>query len=476
MNIRSIKHYSPQEVFNYTQIGVIWEFYSSKEDNFIVEDLSKLTAKNIILTNNESVHPSFSSAVLLKEYESKHSRYSLILSTQQYFSIYPIIQNVNKWLSENAQTTLDTLMKVILTFDERHLQTFRSISEMDVSRLLLKFDESYIYKRLSEQENSPFAISVKKLIPINGYVNTRNLSNSMNNSFILPKNTYYGINFSSQPMGVLEFNYIGGKDYPSKQKEINEVIEYYVIKTYQSLNETEYTKFEVDEMDKLTKNLENIQDGYYDVNEFFKIFPNIKLSVDLNKDIQVIKTFWTQLRNKIYETITNCNFVKGEINYDTELGRFQLRNAEINSTLLSGYDVLKCKINGVLENCELWNCEINNSRLYNSTLVNGNNVNKTFLYGVKANTDNKINQCYIINNDEILNCQINESIVKFASLGKNAKLDESSIIINRKDPEIIVNKGIEIKETRDYNWLKTLDKTKVEVKGYANEYKITRNK
>jgi hypothetical protein len=346
---------------------------------------------------------------------------------------------------------------------------------MDITRLILKLDESYIYSRLEEQVNSPFAISIKKMLkPVNGYVNMRRLAMSTNYDFVLPKENYFSVNFQSQPMGVLEFNYIGGKDYPSKQTEINEILEYYVIKTYQSLNETNYTKFEIDEMDKITKNYEKAQNSFYDINEFVKLYPGIKLNVDLRNNTELLKVYWPDIKNKVFEILTNCNFVKGSINYDSMMGKFQIKDAELNGTLLKGYELFKCKLSGILKECQIWNCEINNSRIYNSTLVGGNKVNKSYLYSVCANHNNKLNECYIINDNEILNCEINESIIKFAGLGKNAKINENCVIIHKKEVPIINNKGIEINEIRDYNWLKYMDKTRVDISGYCNEYKRKR--
>jgi len=472
MNIRQIKHYNTNEVFQHSQIGIIWEFYCSKEDTFIVEDLSKLTAKNITLTNTNDHFPTFSSAVLIKEYESKRPKFSLSLGTQAYQSMVPIIEGVNRWLDKNAQTSFDTSMRVVLAFDHRHLQTFQTISEMDVSRLILKFDESYIYKRLNEQIGSPFAMSIKRLTPINGYVNVRRLSRSLNNNFNLPNSNFYGIDFSSQPMGVLGFNYIGGKDYPSKNSDVMEILEYYVIKTYQSLNETEYTKFEIDEMDRLTKDLERAQLGYYDMNEFIRLFPDIKIAVDLKMNEQVIKAHWSNIRNTLFETITGCHITKGEINYDTTIGKFQLRNCDIRGASLNNFDLVKCKVNGVLENCELRNCEIEKSRIYSSDLVRGNKVKRSYLYGVKAGQENELNECCVSNNGEILNCTINESVVKFAGLGKNVKLDEGTVIVQKKETKMEIGQGMtDIKEIRDYKWMKGLNKDRKEDHIFGNEYK-----
>ena len=65
------KNYSIQEVFNNTSIGLTFEFYSSKKTAFIAEDLAKPLGKTVVVTGDEKAMPTWSSAILLKEYNGK---------------------------------------------------------------------------------------------------------------------------------------------------------------------------------------------------------------------------------------------------------------------------------------------------------------------------------------------------------------------------------------------------------------------
>ena len=110
--MKKSKHYSVLEVLNFSDIGLIFEFYSTKESDFITSNLSTLTSKNITLTNESKYGPSYTNAILLKEYEAKKSRYQFKIAPQNYHSILPIIDSVSKWLSESAETTHDTILKI----------------------------------------------------------------------------------------------------------------------------------------------------------------------------------------------------------------------------------------------------------------------------------------------------------------------------------------------------------------------------
>jgi hypothetical protein len=72
------KTYNLPEVFNNTSMGFVFEFYSSKDVNFIVKELSALTSKGIMVSNSDIHGPSYAQAVLIKEYLGLSPSYSFI--------------------------------------------------------------------------------------------------------------------------------------------------------------------------------------------------------------------------------------------------------------------------------------------------------------------------------------------------------------------------------------------------------------
>jgi hypothetical protein len=466
------KSYSVLEVLNYANVGLIFEFYCTKESEFIVSDLTKYTSKNIILTNEYKYEPSYSNAILLKEYEAKKSRYQFKIAPQSYHSILPIVDSVSKWIAESAQTTYDTNLKISLSFNHRHLETLESISEMNPTRLVLKFDENFVYSRFPEQKYSPYALSIKTLAPTGTYVNEMEISKNIDYILTLPAACYYGIDFSNYTQGILECNYIGGKDYPKKSAEIKEILEYFIIKTYQSLNEDYefYSAFEMQEMKRITEGFTKIQMAYYDPEIFLKEFANLKVYVDLKTSLQTLKTFWTILRKPLFEMILNGHLREGQFNYDTEIAKFQLRKANIGGTLLKNLDFVKCEITGVLENCTFMNCNVVNSRVYNSKFIDGNNLINSYAEAVSINRHNEVKNSYIINTDEVINCPIIESVIKFATPGKSMTLDENSTMIIKQEPLPQKSEAIQVEEIRDYKFLKDLRNDDYKDKGFQNAY------
>jgi len=466
--MRHAKHYSILEVLNFSDVGLIFQFYCTKDANFIVDDLSRLTGKNVILTNENHYDPSFANAILLKEYNATRARYNFHIAPQNYHSIIPILNEVSGWLSSNCETTLDTQLKVSLSFDNHHLDTLKSISNMQPSRMVLKFDENFVYQRFPNQKGSPYALSVKTLAPITYYVNESGIEKNISMILNTPYSKFYGIDFSKYTQGILECNYIGGKDYASKPADIKTILEYFIVKAYQSINEEDTTEFERYELSRLTENFDNMQMAYYDPDIFLKEFAKLKVFVDLKASVQTLKTYWNNVRGPLFEMIVGGGLREGQFNYDTELGRFQLRKGTLYSSMTKNVDLVSCNLSGVYENCTFTSCQVIKARLYNAKVISNNKISESYLGGVTANSGNEIIDSFVENNEEMVNCKITNSVVKFATLGKNLKVDESSTIVVMNTPLPKKTEAVNIEKIRDYTFIKNM-KQSVDT-GFQNLY------
>jgi len=465
------KEFSIKEVFNATQIGFKVEFYSSKKTTFIAEDLSKPLGKTVMVTGDEKTLPSWTTAILLKEYNGKRPRYQLKIAPQDFLSIGPGLHEVLGWIKENAALDYSTKLVVDLSFKNRNLQTLSTISNMDVGKMILKMDENFLYTKFPEMKESPFALSIKRIVPFDGFMNVSNPLSALNTSFQLPIAEYYAVDFTDQPMGTLRFNYIGGADYAAKGSDINEAIKYYIFSTYQVLNSIGYTPDMQHELKKLTENYSKMRRSYYEPEYFIEQYPDIKVSIDLKKADQITKSYWSKIRDPLLKLILESDLKKGYFNWDSEQGRFELKDSKLFGVKISGFHLIDCEIKGLIENCNLWESKINNSRIIKSILISGNNVQSSLLEACRADRTNTIEKSYIVNQGEIINCEVNESIIKNAGIGQNAKLDEECTLVQDKEkmappPE----KGVDIKEIRDYKWIKSMRTS--EDQGFGNEFKI----
>ena len=168
---RKPKTYSLKEIFDNTLLSFIFEFYCSKDTQFIIEDFQKILNKNIIVTSDNNKIPTYTSSILLKEYDGKRARYQFKVGYQQYNDIKTFLNTMLFWINENASLDGTTHLKTKLQYNFSELKTLTSISNMDVYKLILKINENYLYERFPEIKNSPMSLSIKKLIPINANTN-----------------------------------------------------------------------------------------------------------------------------------------------------------------------------------------------------------------------------------------------------------------------------------------------------------------
>ena len=78
-------------------------------------------------------------------------------------------------------------------------------------------------------------------------------------SLTLPKTKYYGVNIKNYTKGWLEYRYIGGTDYQFKTKEIIDLMDYFVLLTWNNLDK-EMTEDDNELLlDYLTDNISNFK-------------------------------------------------------------------------------------------------------------------------------------------------------------------------------------------------------------------------
>ena len=98
--MRRAKTYSSKEVYDAAMLGFVFEFYCSKESSFIIEDLQKISGKNVVITNEDHIKPTFSTCILLKEYEGKRPRYQFKIGEQKYNEVSTFLNTILFWINE----------------------------------------------------------------------------------------------------------------------------------------------------------------------------------------------------------------------------------------------------------------------------------------------------------------------------------------------------------------------------------------
>jgi len=154
----------------------------------------------------------------------------------------------------------------------------------------------------------------------------------------------------------------------------------------------------------------------------------------MNDNPEVVAGVWTNIREKLFEFITTGNLKKGDYNYDSELGRFQLKSGTLKNVRVADVEFIDCKIEGVLERCAFYNCEIKHSRLSICDFAKGNVVDFSKVNESLLHVDNVLNDCFIENKTNIINCEVNRGVIRNGEIGKLAKVSKETMIVEQIEP------------------------------------------
>jgi len=246
---------------------------------------------------------------------------------------------------------------------------------------------------------------------------------------------YYGVNFLKAEHGYLEYRFLGGADYEKKLKPILNVVDYFITHLYSTLNFTEFTDSERREFKKMTNIDSKGYEGFVRYELFSKIFKDIKVSVDLNDDPQVLESYWGNIREKLYEIIVSGGMKKGEFNYDAEVGHYQLKNTKLKNCRVSDVEFINCEMEGIFERSWFFGCKIKNSRLTDCHLAKENVVDFSKVAESELHISNVLNDCYIENKKQLINCEVNAGVIRNGEIGKLAKISKETLIVEGQPAE-----------------------------------------
>lgn len=381
----------------HSRMGFEFEFFSNKKLEQVKQDLTRLLGKRIHV--EDACHSDFQPNGDVFKIEPDNSGGSgmieFITGPLPYAESKLILAKTLKYIRETGYTNERSSIHCNVSFDTNELGDICNISKLDIGRYILRFDEEYVYKLFPNRRDSVYAKSIKYMMPYDMTINNPGFNEWTN--YLMAQTKYYGINFEKTAKGYLEYRYMGGKDYCKKYSEIITLIEYFLTSLYNCLTDPTFNDKDKEQLQKTIDEHKLLTTAIENYDNFKGIMKEIGLSVDLNTDEQRIISYWESIKPKLYDVVIKNGMKNGIINYDSDTGRLQIKDAKIDSCFeIVGIDIVDCSIN----QGNLTNCDIFSSTIENSCNISCNMFNETI---VKSS---KLENCYVAKGVTCDNCYV----------------------------------------------------------------------
>lgn len=424
------------DFFYSANIGFEFEFYSNLNRNDIAASLGRVLGKKVIVFKkyHSSFKPSKDVFKLEPDYSGGSKMVELITGPLPYYEGIAILIKTLKWINENGYTDKKCAFQFGVSIDTSIYPDVPKVSQLNVLKYVLGFDEGFIYKRFPERINSLYAKSIKRILPSNKFVDPSNISFIDKNLFEVPIEKNLGINFTKLPEGYFEVRYLGGTDYQKKYNYIKEVIDYIITYTVQTLQYNDlFTDNDLKILKEFLKEIYKNASTFSSPDAFQKNYPHLGIMIDLRSDPQILRSFFLNIREVLYDVIVENGIKEGWVNYDSSIGKFQLKEIKTEKAyLLRNYDILDGEISGNIYNCRIFSCKIKDSTIEECDLVTYNEIYRSKIITSDIMFTNSVHDTYIDNRDKEINCEVYGGIIRSGYIGKLSTISPETEIVDEE--------------------------------------------
>lgn len=450
----SSKYLNDSNVLKYAYLGFEFEFYSKKDIPYykLLEKLNNMFRDlGITIQGIRKYHPttkpSETNFILTPDFSGGMSLVELITGKLEYNYARSILMRCLKYIQENGYTNDRSSIHINLSFMNNDSQ--KDIANINRLKMILNIDEDLIYKYFPNRKNSFYAKSVKNIIPFKQFNYSNDGVKILQSNLELPDNDrYYGINFTVLKDGRLEFRYLGGENYEKKTSEILELVDYFIIQSWNSINEP----FTMEDSDKLQEYLNKNINNYKNFNKldsFIGNFPTINLEIDRQANSHILNVYYGDIFDRLYELLSNTmNLNNCTINYSTDDKKLEVIDANVKGIfVLENITFVDCTVvGGEFKNCEFFSTTVKNSHVYESKVIDSNVFNCKMM-NTNVDCNSTISECYF--HGGVMDGNMPDGVLRLATIGKNGVVgDDVKIITELDDYFGITNKNDDITDKK----------------------------
>jgi len=412
-----------------SKIGYEFEFYSNYSPEETGEKLSKYLDKKISVFDES--HNDFKVTTdhykIEKDYSGGKKLIELVTAAIPYQEARITLIKVLKWIKENGNTNSRCGLHFNISFNDKLGSSF--LVRLNRLKFILDFDEDKIFKDYPDRINSVYAKSIKYVIPVDK-LSFETAKNVNQNDFIFPTEKYYGVNFLKLEKNYLEFRYLGGDGYETKTDKLLATQDLFIESLYKAAANPAFSQDDKKKLNKILNKHKNVIEAYTSFDKFKENFPNIGLLVNMDTDDRNIDTFWSKIRERIFELLTEGGLTKGVINYDSDSGKMQVKDADFqNSFKLEGIDIVDCtKVRGIINKCDIFNSSLEGAEVYESNLFDNCKTLNSKLKDCYVNRTSVLVDSYFCGNNGVMNGSMKGGIFREGKITDMSKFDGTEVV------------------------------------------------
>jgi hypothetical protein len=437
------KSYTREEILDAGVIGLEFEFYSEMDEILeTARSIGKFLKKRVIVpmtfTRLGKERPLYHSAVeptdkifkIEPDFSGGKKMCELITGKLSYKEARNTIIKMFEWIQNNGYTNNYCSVHINLSIDENKVPTLANIKNLSIAKFILSFNENKVFEYFPERKDNVYARSIKQIRPNNILFYQPTLSEFSKSTLSLPTTEkHYGVNFLKMTKNYLEYRYLGGAGYEKKGKKVLELLDYFIIHLHDVLNFVDFTDSERSEFKKMMDLDAKNYKGFIKYENFIKMFPEVAVTVDMKNAEEFVEAYWPNIRDSLYSLIITGKLRKGNFNYDTEVGRFQIHKAKLKNCRTDNIEFIECEVDGVFNNCYFYDCKITSSQLSNCIAARNNVIKISIISETQLPINNVCEDCYIKNKNIIINCEVKDGVIRSGEIGKLAKISKGTMII-----------------------------------------------
>lgn len=414
-----------------SKVGFEFEFFANEDIQEAKTSIANTLNKKIRI--EDKAHSDFTPTDEVFKLEPDNSggtgMIELVTGPLPFVEAKIIMAKTLKWIQENGSTNDRCSIHVNLAFDGKKLGPVTNMTKLDIGKFVLNFDEDKVYEAFPNRKDSVYAKSIKFIVPLSGMTQNSPGKNMWQN-YMFVNEKYYGINFTKIPKGYIEFRYLGGKDYEKKYNTILSMTEHFILSLYETLTNPTYSEEDMKKLDAVLEKHQDVIQSYKTYQKFKEKFPDVRLMIDLKTADQIIEMYYPRIRDRIFDLLTKADLKEGLINYDSDTGRIQIKDAELKRCFeINDVDIVDCVIKGNIKGCDIFSSELLDSSIFECNLFGGTECKGCKIEESYVSRNVTTNDCYVFGKRGVFSGDMEGGIFRQGRATKFARFSDTTEVI-----------------------------------------------